>query len=97
MLFRALANADVADRGSHQDSLGTFERTQHDLDWEISSILAPPDEFKPCPDLLSECIRCGSKVVRDQPFREALWNDVLHLLTDKFITKVSELFLRLQI
>ena len=65
MVFRVFAHADVADRGRYQDSLGTFERTQHDLDWEISSILAPPDELKPCADLLGECIRRGSKVVRD--------------------------------
>jgi hypothetical protein len=39
--------------------------------------------------------RCGS--VGDQPFREALGNDVLHLLPDQFIAAVSELFLRLNI
>src|ERR1700683_5415299 len=97
MVFRVLAHADVADRSRHQNSLGAFERTQHDLDWKLAPILAPSDEFKACADLLGERIRRGAKVVRNQPLGKSFRNDVLHLLTDEFITAIPELLFRLQI
>src|ERR1700731_691885 len=97
MLFRILAHADVANRGGHQDSLGAFQRAQHDLDWKLTSILPPPVELNPRTDLLRQRVSRGSRTVRDQPFREALRNDVLHVLPYQYIAAVSELFLRLNI
>ena len=97
MLFRSLAHADVADRRRHQDSFGAFQRAQHDLDGKLAAILAPPGELDPGADLLRQRVCRGSRTVGDQPFREALRNDVLHLLPDEFIAAVSELLLRLNI
>ena len=97
MLFRGLAHADVADRRRHQSPFGAFQRAQHDLDGKLASILAPPDEFDSRADLLRQRFCRGARPVRDQPFRKALRNDVLHLLPDQFIAAVSELFLRLNI
>src|SRR4029077_9802397 len=97
MLFRILAHADVADRRGHQDPVGTFQWTKHDLDWKLTSILPPPGELDPRSHLLRKRVSRGSKAVRDQPFREALRNDVLYLLTHEFIAVVPELFLRLNI
>src|SRR6202521_938685 len=97
MLFRVLAHADVADRGRYQDSLSAFQRAQHDLDWKLASILPPPVNLNPRTDLLRERVSRGSRTVSDQPFREALRDNVLHLLPYELIAAVSELFLRLNI
>ena len=95
--FGLFARGDVADRCRHQDSFGAFQRAQHDLDGKLTSILPPPSELNPRTDLLRQRVFRRSKIVRDQPFREALGNDVLHLLPYQFIAAVSELFLRLNI
>ena len=97
MLFRGLAHADVADRRRHQDSFGAFQRAQHDLDRKLAAVLAPPGELDPGADLLRQRVLRGSKIVRDQPFREALRNDVRHLLPEELVAAVAELLLRLQI
>ncbi len=97
MRGRSLAHADVADRCRHQDSLVILQRAQHDLDGKLAFILAPPNEFNPGADLLRQRFRRASGTVGDQPFREALRNDVLHFLSDEFIAAVSELLLRLNI
>jgi hypothetical protein len=72
-------------------------RAQHDLDRKLASVLPPPGELDPRADLLRQGLSGGSGPVRDQPFREAFRNDVLHLLPDQLIAAVSELFLRLKI
>jgi hypothetical protein len=77
--------------------IAAVTRTQHDLDGKLTSILPPPSELDPRSDLLCQRVRRGSKTVRDQPFREPLRNDVLHLLPYEFIAAVPELFLRLNI
>ena len=97
MLFRRLVHADVADRCRHQNSFGAFQRAQHDLDGKLGSVLPPPVELDPGTDLLRQRVSRASGSVGDQPFREALRNDVLHLLPDEFIAQISELFLRLNI
>ena len=94
MSFRRLAHADVADRRCHQDSFGAFKRAQHDLDGKLAAILASPDEFDPGANLLRQRLRRASRPVRDDPFREALGNDVLHLLSDQFIAAVAKLLFR---
>ena len=63
--FRILADADVADRRSHQDSLDAFERAEHDLNRKLASILPPRNEFDSCSDLLRQRFRCASVTVRD--------------------------------
>ena len=55
------------------------------------------NKLDPRANLLRQRVRGASRSVRDQPFREAFRNDVLHLLPDEFIAAVSELFLRLNI
>src|SRR6202795_185475 len=97
MLFRSLAHADVPDCRSDQDSFGAFQRAQHNLDWKLTSILPSPSKLDPRPDPLRQCLRRASGTVSNQPFRKALWNDVLHLLAYQFIAPVSELLLRLNV
>src|ERR1700688_5235073 len=97
MRFGRFSHADVADRRRHQNSLGAFQRAQHDLDRKFASILPPPGELDPRTDLLRQRFSRGSKTVRDQPFREALRNDVLNLLPYELVAVVSELLLRLKI
>ena len=97
MPLRGLAHADVADRRRHQDSLGAFEWTQHDLDWKLTSILPPPDELKPRPDMLRQRLGSASRTIGDQAFRKTLGNDVFHLLSNKFIAAIPELLFRLDI
>src|ERR1700692_2725130 len=97
MLFRTLAHADVADSCCHQDSFSAFQRTQHDLDWKLTSILPPPNKLNPSTNLLRQRLSRSSGTVRDQPLCEAFRDDVLHLLSDEFITVLSKLFLRLKV
>src|ERR1700687_2586311 len=97
MLLGFLAHADVPDRCRHQNSFGVFQWAQHDLDWKIASILAPPVELNPCTDLLRQRLSRRPSTISNQPFRKALRNDVLHFLPYQFIAMVSELFLRLKI
>src|ERR1700730_11196072 len=97
MGFRIFAHADVPDRRRHQDSLSAFEWAQHDLNRKLGSILPPRNEFDSGSDLLRQRLGRASGTIRDQPFREALWNDVLYLLPYQFIAAVSELFLGLDI
>ncbi len=52
-----LAHADVADGCRDQDSLGAFERAEHDLDRKLAAILAPSGELDSGSDLL--CQRFG--------------------------------------
>src|SRR6202522_3915407 len=94
MMFRALADTDVADRRRHQNSFGAFERTQHDLDRELGTILPPPSELDPGADLLCQCILCGPKTIRDQPFRKALWNNVGYFLSKEIGAAISTMLLR---
>src|ERR1700735_3143213 len=97
MRFGLFARGDIADSCRHQDSLGAFQRAQHDLDWELASILSAAVEFNASTDLWRQRVCRGSKSIRDQPFRKALRNDVFHLLAHEFIAPVSELFLRLNV
>src|SRR5580692_2963627 len=96
-MLRFLAFGDVSDGCGHQDSFRTFQWAQHDLDRKLTSMLPPPFELNPRPDLLRHRLRRGSRTVRDEPFRKALWNDVLHLLPNQFIAPVSKLLLRLNV
>src|SRR5450432_548169 len=97
MPFRTLAHADIADRGRHQNSFAAFQRAEHDLDRKFGAILAPPGEFNPGADPLRQCVLGGPETIRDQPLREALWNDIGYFLPKKFVAAISELFLRLQV
>src|SRR5579872_3193651 len=97
MRFGLFARGDVADRGRYQDAFGAFERAQHDLDGKLALVLAPPGELNPRADLLRQRLGRRSQTVRDQPFREAFRNDVLHLLPDQLIAVISELLLRLNV
>src|ERR1035437_2991306 len=97
MLFCILAHADIADCRCHEDSLGTFQRAQHDFDWEPGSIFAQPGELNPRADLLRQRFSRGPGCVGDEPLREALRNEGLNLMAYKFIAMVSELFLCLSI
>ncbi len=66
MLFRFLANADVADRRCHQNStFGTGQRTEHDLYGELTAVLAPARQLDACPNSLRQRLLVGSKIVRD--------------------------------
>ena len=40
VFFGVLADGDVADGGRQQDSFGTFQRTEHNVDGKLASILA---------------------------------------------------------
>ena len=96
-LFRGLAHADVADRRRHQRSFRALQRAQHDLDRKLAAVLAPSGELDPAADLLRQCAFRGSKIVRNQPLRETLRNDVRHLLPDELVAVVAELLLGLEI
>ena len=97
MLFCRLAHADVADGCSDQNSFGTFQRAQHDLNRKFAPILPVPDEFKPRADLLRQCIRRRSQIIRNQPLRKSFRDQALHFLPDEFIAAISELFLCLNV
>src|SRR5580692_2975804 len=97
MRIRGLPHADVADRRGHQNSFGTFERAQHDLDGKLAAILAPPDEFNSSADLLRQRLCRAASAVSDDPFCKPYGNDVLHLLPDEFIAAISKPLLRLDI
>src|ERR1700682_6501794 len=92
--FVVLAGADVAD---HQDSLGAFERTQHDLHRKLAPILSQSGELDPRSDLQRQGVPRGSQTAREQALCEALRNDVFHVLPEEFVRAVSEFFLRLEI
>ena len=74
-----------------------LNRAQHDLDGELTFVLAPPRELDSRTHLLRQRLRRGSQAIGDQPFREAFGNNVLHLLPDEFVALVSKLFLRVSI
>src|ERR1700728_184764 len=97
MHFRGLAYADIADRRRHQDSFNALERAQHDLNRKLTAVLAPRNEFYPGPDLLRQRVFRRPQIVRAQPFRKALGNDVRNLLPKQFIAVVTELLFRLHI
>src|SRR5271168_4775281 len=97
MLFRCLAHADIADCGCHQNSFGTLQRTQHDFDRKLASILPPSIKLNARPYLLRQRIFSRSKTIRYQPFREALWDDIPYFLSYELIAAIPELFLRLDI
>src|SRR5271155_358352 len=97
MLLRGSAHADVPNRRRHQRSFGTFQRTKHDFDWKLASILPPSNQLDSRPDLLRQRFCRASRSVRDQPFRESLRNNVLDLLPDEFIAAISELLLCLYV
>ena len=97
MLLRTLAHADVADCRRHQGAFRTLQRAQHDLDRKLAAVLASPGELDPAADLLRKCGFRRSKIVRNQPLREAFRNDVRYLLPDELVAVVAELLLGLQI
>ena len=97
MCFGLLANADVSDRCGHQNSFGAFQWAQHDLDWKFAAVLSPPGEFNAGTDLLGKRVLRGTQLVGDQPFREALRDDLLHLLAQQFIVAIAETLLCLQV
>ena len=45
--FCVFAHTDIADCGGHQNTPGTIERAQHDLDGKLAAVLSPPREFEP--------------------------------------------------
>src|SRR5580658_3327884 len=97
MPLSVLAHGDVANCRGHQNSLGAFEGAQHDLDGKLGPILSPPDELNSRPDLLRQCLGCGTGSVGDQPLRETLQNNALHLLAYQLIAAISKLAFRLDI
>ena len=74
-----------------------MQRAQHDLDWKLAAVLALPDQFDPGTDLLRQCVRRGSKTIRDQPFRKTVRNDIRHLLTQQFVAAIAEFLFRLEV
>ena len=96
MRLGLLAGADVTDRGRHQGAFGASEWAQHELDGK-RALSFPPLELDPRTDLLRQRVFRGAQTVGDQPLREALRNDVRHLLAEELIATVSELLLRLQV
>src|SRR5436189_160614 len=54
-------------------------------------------QHDPAADLLCQRAFLESKIVRHQPFREALRDDVRHLLPEQLVAAVAELLLGLQI
>ncbi len=97
MFFRVPAHADVADRRRHQRPLGAFERAEHDFNGELAAILAPGGQFNAGADLLGQSFGGRAGAVGDQPFGEALGNDVLDFLSHQFVAAVAKLFLRLHV
>jgi hypothetical protein len=93
MVLRIFACGDIADRCRHQDAFGAVQRAQHDLDREIAAVLPASLQLDPHADMLCQRLCRGSKIVRDEPFREAFRNDGRHLLSQKLIPGVSELLL----
>ena len=89
--FRLSARADIAD---HQNSLGAFERTQHDLDRKFAAILAPARQFRFGADL--KCERRGKTII-DQALCNALRNDLLDVLPKQFIATIAEFLLGLKV
>ncbi len=59
--------------------------------------LRRPMSSIPVPICCASASAAERSAVRDQPLREALRNDVLHLLPEEFVAAVSELLLRLHI
>src|SRR6202795_3736540 len=80
--FAVLAGADVAD---HQDSLGAFERAQHDLNRKLAAILPSPRELDPRSDLQGQGILPTSQSTRQQALGKALRNDVFQILPEQFV------------
>ena len=97
MLFGIVADGNITNGRSHQDSFGAFQRAEHDLNGEAASILAQPVQFNSRANLLRQRLGRGAGSVGDQPFRKAFGNDVRDLLAQKLIAAVAELLLRLGI
>jgi len=96
-LLGSFAQSDVPDGRSDQDAVGILERTQHDLNGKLASVFPPSIQLDLCTDMLYRCVSDVPFPLLDQQFREARGNDFLHLLSKKFVTTVSELFLRLHV
>ena len=97
MFFGSLAHADVADGRRHEGAFRAFQRAQHDLDGKVRAVFPPRDELDSRSNLLRQSFRRTSRPIRDQPFRKALRNDVLHFLPNQFIAAVAKLLLCLHI
>jgi len=93
-MFSLLLRGNIADGRRHQDSFGALQRTEHDFDGELASILPQGDQLNPGADLLGQRLGRRAGSVRDQPLRKPLRNDAGHLLAQKFIAAVAKLFLR---
>ena len=63
----------------------------------VAAVLAPAGELDPGADLLRQRVLRGAKAVGDQPLREALRDDVRHLLADELVAAVAELLLGLDV
>jgi hypothetical protein len=87
---------NVANGRSDEDSLRTFQRTQHDLDGEFPAIFGEPVKLNVRPSPYEGAAR-NSGIVRKQAFGKAFWNDAGDLLADKFIARISKIFLGLNI
>src|ERR1700687_1937888 len=97
MFFCILAHGDIADRSRDQDAFGALQGAEHDLDRELSSILAAPGELDAHSALLRGCSGRAPRAVGDQAFCEAFGNDVADLLTCELVAAISELLLRLNV
>src|SRR6202167_2710958 len=97
MRVGGITHADVADGGGDENAFRAVEGTQHDLDGKLAAVLAPRRQLDSGADLLGQSFLGGAKPVCDQTFREALRNDVAHLLAEQLVAAIAELFLRLQI
>ena len=97
VLFGGLANADVADRGRHQDARRAVARAEHDLDGEFAAVLAAARQFDAGADLLGQRIGLAARGVGDQPLGEARRDDVRDLLAQQLVAAIAELLLGLDV
>ena len=59
--------------------------------------LRRPESSMPVPICWASASAARAGAVGDQPFRETLGDDVLHLLPDQFVAVIAKLLLRLHI
>ncbi len=97
VLFSIFAHGDVADCRGDQDTLGAFERAEHDLDGKLASVFAFSVQLNAGADLLRQGFGGGAGSIGDQPFGKAGGNDVGHFLAEEFVTAVAKLLFGLSV
>ena len=96
-MFTLLFYGNIADGRRYQDSFAAFQWAEHDLDGKRASIFPQADKLNPGADLLCQRLGRAPGSVGDQPLREAIRNNLRHLLAQQLIPAIAKLLLRLGI